>query len=255
LDDGSRDGGLELARSIKDPRVIVLSDGLNKKLPARLNQIHALARGKYIARMDADDLCSATRLEKQVEFMEAHPDVDVCGTGVIYLDKNDQPAGHYLAVPTHKDICSHLYRTIELCHASVIAKKDWYKKNSYRENALCAEDYDLWLRTYQTSIFANIPEPLYYYKLDVSFSLKKQFRSRRTIAGILYDYCMKNRKYAKAILYPLQQYFKFSISAMMNAAGMKKELLARRYSNVGPIDQMVYQKYVEEIESIIKTKL
>jgi glycosyltransferase involved in cell wall biosynthesis len=255
FDDGSEDGSLELARSIEDPRVIVLSDGLNKKLPARLNQIHALARGKYIARMDADDLCSITRLEKQVEFMEAHPDVDVSGTGIIYLDKNDLPVGHYQPVPTHEDICGNPYRTFWLCHASVIAKKEWYKKNSYRENALCAEDYDLWLRTYQATRFANIPEPLYYYRLETSFSLKKQFRSRRSIAGILYEYCLKNREYTKAILYPLEQYIKFSVSAMMCAAGMKKTLLACRYSQMGNIDEKVYQKYVEEIKIIKKTKV
>src|SRR4030066_138114 len=62
LDDGSTDGSLQIAQSIDDPRVRVISDGCNRKLPARLNQIIDLARGQYIARMDADDLCGITRL-------------------------------------------------------------------------------------------------------------------------------------------------------------------------------------------------
>src|SRR5438309_10301144 len=56
VDDGSTDGSLDVVRSIDDPRVRVISDGTNRGLCARLNQIASLARGKYLARMDADDL-------------------------------------------------------------------------------------------------------------------------------------------------------------------------------------------------------
>jgi len=72
VDDGSTDNSLKIAQefAIKDNRIRVISDGLNKKLPARLNQIINEAKYDYIARMDADDVMHPQRLEKQLQFLE-----------------------------------------------------------------------------------------------------------------------------------------------------------------------------------------
>ena len=83
VDDGSTDATLELVERIEDPRVRVLSDGVNKGRSVRLNDLHREARGKYVARMDADDLMFPQRLEKQVEFLEANPDIDLVGSGLV----------------------------------------------------------------------------------------------------------------------------------------------------------------------------
>src|SRR5512138_427624 len=72
MDDGSSDGSLELARSITDPRVRVLSDGANRGLCARLNQIAREARHGLLCRMDADDVMHPDRLHRQVEELTAH---------------------------------------------------------------------------------------------------------------------------------------------------------------------------------------
>ena len=69
VDDGSTDGSLNIAKKITDKRVRIISDEKNKGLIFRLNQIASLAKGKYLARMDADDLMQPTRIEKQVEFL------------------------------------------------------------------------------------------------------------------------------------------------------------------------------------------
>ena len=69
VDDGSTDRSLEIAQSIADPRVSVYSDGKNKKLAARLNQIHTLAKFDFIARMDADDLMATDRIRRQLTFL------------------------------------------------------------------------------------------------------------------------------------------------------------------------------------------
>src|SRR5690349_10645893 len=72
-DDGSTDESLSIARSVRDPRVMVMSDGGNRGLVFRLNQITSAARGKYIARMDADDLSHPARLQRQVSLLERDP--------------------------------------------------------------------------------------------------------------------------------------------------------------------------------------
>src|SRR3954468_15780628 len=69
-DDGSTDISLEIARSVRDARVRVLSDGKNVGLPCRLNQIAAVARGEMLARMDADDLMHPNRIAAQVALLD-----------------------------------------------------------------------------------------------------------------------------------------------------------------------------------------
>src|SRR3989442_4795829 len=74
IDDGSHDASSKIAQSFKDARIVVVSDGQNKGLSARLNQAIKMARGKYFCRMDQDDIAFPNRLERQVEFLETHPD-------------------------------------------------------------------------------------------------------------------------------------------------------------------------------------
>ena len=93
VDDGSTDRSLEIARSVKDRRVRVISDGRNRRLPSRLNQIAAEARYDLVGRMDADDLISPTRFEKQVAFLSNHPEVDLVTTGICSISNGERPVG------------------------------------------------------------------------------------------------------------------------------------------------------------------
>jgi len=68
VDDGSTDDSLSIARSFNDQRIKILSDGVNKGLVSRLNEIILNSRGSYIARMDADDIMHFERIEKQINF-------------------------------------------------------------------------------------------------------------------------------------------------------------------------------------------
>src|ERR1700730_5321173 len=77
VDDSSDDGSTELLRFIHDSRVRLLKNGPRRGLAARLNQIVRAARAPYLARMDADDMLDDSRLERQVNYLRGHPDVDV----------------------------------------------------------------------------------------------------------------------------------------------------------------------------------
>ena len=80
IDDGSTDGSADIIQSYKDVRIRFISNGKNLSVPVSLNMGLNLARGEYIARMDCDDISLPQRLEKQVQFMDANPEVGVCGT-------------------------------------------------------------------------------------------------------------------------------------------------------------------------------
>ena len=84
VNDGSTDGSVDIAKKYLgiDSRIRLIDDGLNKKLPARLNQIIKEAKYEYIARMDADDLMAVDRLQKQIELLVNNPTIDLVTTGM-----------------------------------------------------------------------------------------------------------------------------------------------------------------------------
>ena len=98
VDDGSTDGSLERARAITDSRVTVVTDGANRGLCERLNQIARLARHDLLCRMDADDVMHPARLAQQVDWMRRNPDVDVLGAQAITIDDAERATG-VLGVP------------------------------------------------------------------------------------------------------------------------------------------------------------
>jgi glycosyltransferase involved in cell wall biosynthesis len=176
LDDGSTDNSLQIAKSINDPRVRVYSDGKNKKLAARLNQIVRLAKSDIIVRMDADDLISPNRLKLQLEVLEKYPDIDLVSTGLFSVTDELELVGvrsHSKVSINFQDLL--LKKGCGIVHASVIGRKVWFERNRYNEKLKLAQDYDLWLRTAKNDDLSIhlLPAPLYYYREGGSITPKK----------------------------------------------------------------------------------
>ena len=93
VDDGSSDGSLDVVRCLDDPRVRLVRDGSHRGLCARLNQIAAMARGAYLARMDADDVMHPERIERQLALLGADPGVDLVDTATFTVDDDLTPLG------------------------------------------------------------------------------------------------------------------------------------------------------------------
>lgn len=165
IDDGSTDKSLMIAKEYEanDHRVIVISDGENLGLPARLNQICLLAKGIYVARMDSDDIMHPDRLLQQKMFLDNNPDYEVVGTGYynIDTDNNILSEGLYKEFPDsiHDVLCHNC-----LMHPSVMGRREWFLHHPYDVNAYRIEDLNLWLRTIGKSKFANIQDYLMYYR-------------------------------------------------------------------------------------------
>ena len=184
IDDASTDGcvaALGDAGSL-DGRVRVFREARNQGLAARLNQGIDLATGRYLARMDQDDIAYPERLETQVKFLEAHPDVDLVATRTL-LFWNDGPViGLSPLRETHEEICAAPWRGFFLPHPTWMGRIEWFRRHRYRiPEVVRAEDQDLLLRSYRSSRFACLPEVLLGYR-QPGLPLRKVLTARKNLA-------------------------------------------------------------------------
>lgn len=176
VDDGSTDRSLEIAKEFaeKDSRIRVISDGKNKKLPTRLNQIIQESQYEYIARMDADDLMHPDRLKIQLDFLKENKEFDLVSTGVVSINDKNQVRGIRHLSEIYTDF-SEVKRHYPIVHASILAKKSWYDRNRYDVSLPRSEDFELWCRTISNNDLklAVLPEALYYYREEGLISYDK----------------------------------------------------------------------------------
>jgi glycosyltransferase involved in cell wall biosynthesis len=177
IDDGSKDRTLEIAKSFKDSRIQVVSDGLNMKLPGRLNQAIAQSNGKYFARMDGDDISYPERLQRQVGYLESHPEIDLLGTQTIIFGGDGQARGKTSGKCCHSEICCRPWAGFSMAHPTWMGKVSWFSMHQYRSDAIRMEDYDILLRSYKDSQFACLPDILLGYRVE-SLSLKNVLNAR-----------------------------------------------------------------------------
>jgi|GEM_PF-6601439 Glycosyltransferases, probably involved in cell wall biogenesis len=164
INDGSTETqSIEWLETLQDPRIRLIHnhhdfiDSLNKGI--------AEARGKYIARMDADDIMLPNRLQKQYDFMEDHTDIDVCGSWVEQFGIINNTISLHTE---HNEIVSCLLLNNTIANPSVILRKASVCKNKtdlYKKGYEYAEDYKLWVELAMKGLrFANIPEVLLRYR-------------------------------------------------------------------------------------------
>lgn len=180
VNDGSSDNSLEIAKGFerKDSRIRVISDGENKKLPYRLNQIIDESRGDYIARMDADDLIHPDRLKIQIEFLKNNPPYDLVSTGVVSINNHNKVYGYRSVESVYSDF-SEVKNSYPIIHASVLARKTWYQRNKYNTDHPRSQDYELWCRATSNNDLklAVLPDLLYYYREEGILDSKKLINS------------------------------------------------------------------------------
>jgi len=164
IDDGSTDHTNEILHSYQDQRIIIVHQD-NMGLTKALNRGISLAKAKYIARQDADDISKPERLEKQVAFLEANPQVGLLGSRFEFIDEDGEVTRQSL-LPTDNDtLQERLTKINQFCHASVMMRREALDKvGAYREFFRFAQDYDLWLRIAEHYEIANLPEMLVQYR-------------------------------------------------------------------------------------------
>lgn len=180
LDDGSDDGSPALARAFGDPRIRVIEDGRRLGLAPRLNQGVELARADLIARMDADDVCLPRRLERQLAYLSAHPEVDLVGCRAAAFRGQGEVLGLLPFAATHDALCARPWHTIPLPHPTWLGRRAWFQRHRYRmPEVRRAEDQELLMRASPSSRYACLPDVLLAYRLGEP-DLAKIFLARRS---------------------------------------------------------------------------
>jgi glycosyltransferase involved in cell wall biosynthesis len=164
IDDGSTETqGIEWLETLQDPRIRLIRNPHN--FIDSLNRGIAESRGKYIARMDADDIMMSNRLQVQYNFMEEHLEIDICGSWMEIFGIENRTIQLY---NEHKQIISYFLLNNSMVHPTLILRKSSVCKDGtdlYKKCYDCAEDYKLWTDLAIKGLhFANIPEILMRYR-------------------------------------------------------------------------------------------
>lgn len=232
VDDGSSDSSLIIAKEYaeKDSRITVISDGKNRNLGYRLNQIASFAKTEYLARMDADDIMHPRRIAEQIKILQNNSGIDVLGTNAYTIDENNKISG----IRLKRSGDQYLMKVDGFIHPTIMAKTEWFKANPYDEQALRVEDMELWYRTNKKFDFRVINEPLFFYREIGENYYKKYF-----LANISKEYIFKkypNSKFWK--LFYVTNFIKGIIFKLFNVFRQEKYLINRR-------NQVVFKKKIQ----------
>ena len=164
VNDGSEDGSLDIIKSYNDSRIVVV-DQENTGLAIALNNGIQIAKGRYIARMDADDISDINRLEIQYNFLESNPEIGIVGTWITFIDDNGNEIGKKKEPISPNEINNKILTYGCFNHGTVMFRRDVFFKagkysDEYPENPP-TEDFALWNRILRISSGANIPQYLY----------------------------------------------------------------------------------------------
>ena len=182
-DDGSKDNSYDIAKKYEkmDPdRFVVIKNESNIGLNSTLNRCLKIADGDYIARMDGDDVCAPTRFQKEVEFLNSHPDYAIVSTYMTTFDENGEwGCIKTLEYPQVKDFPTHVPM---FCHAPCMIRKEAFMDvGGYTEDKrlLRVEDYHLWYKFYAKGYKGyNIPEALYKMRDDRNALHRRTVKAR-----------------------------------------------------------------------------
>ena len=190
LNDGSSDRTGNVIKSFKDARIIYIKNEQNIGLVNTLNKGLKLAKGKYIARMDADDISYADRFSKQYSFLEKNPSYVICSSS--RKDFNDSMTKVHISYMPVSDSAIRISSIFSppFTHPSAMFRKDVILKNNlfYDDNFKYSEDYDLWIRMLKYGKGYNFNEALLAYRntpgSQTSNSIKNHKQRKIIISSI-----------------------------------------------------------------------
>lgn len=229
IDDGSTDNSLEIAKSIKDPRVKVFSDGKNKRLAARLNEVTSIAKFDYIARMDADDLMDPDRIRIQFDILEKNQNFDLTSCGTYSILNNYTVIGKRgMDYDDKIEVADILLGKVRILHAGILARKKWFERNRYNEKLELGQDTYMWTKAASLNDFKIklISDPLYIYREENSILTSKLLRAYKN-----------EREYLSQFIHSDHLRYKFLMKSyiktfLISVFGAPKYLIERRNGTI-----------------------
>jgi len=210
INDGSTDRTKYILNQYKKhSKIKILENSTNIGLTKSLNKAISIAQGKFIARMDADDVSLPTRLEKQADFLEKNPKVGVVGSNYYEIDEKGKKIGEVI-LPSHDaQIRKVIFRFNPINHSTVmIRKKVFDELGLYNEHLRYAQDYELWFRILNNYEVFNLSEKLLLKrnpKDSITMARKREQMYYSSVAWKI------GTKYLKAPLEAYIYYLKFKL--------------------------------------------
>jgi len=186
FNDGSTDKSQQEIEKYKDPRIKFFNYSTNKGYVAHLNHGIDIAKGKYIARMDADDISLPERFKIQVDFLENHPDIGLCGAWVAFLDHDSKVVNGNIGkhAADHDHICVALLRHNSFSHPVVMIRRSILIDHGLRYEAdfMPSEDGRLWVTMRKYTRLHNLQKVLLYYRkhANQTSTVEKKLRYKNT---------------------------------------------------------------------------
>lgn len=169
IDDGSTDNTISIINSFTDSRIRLVKNEHNLGLVKTLNKAAMLCKGKYIARMDADDIALPQRLQLQKDFLDAHTNVAAVAGWIDFINEHGTNTGIWQLdrqTNTAAAIKKGLLKENCIAHPTVMIRTPILQQHLYKENQRNIEDYDLWLRlTAAGLIIEKVMQPVLLYRV------------------------------------------------------------------------------------------
>jgi glycosyltransferase involved in cell wall biosynthesis len=262
IDDGSTDGTYAILEeyAVKDQRMKVIKNEENIKLIRTLNKGVELAKGDYIARMDADDISALNRLEVELKYLMSNPEIDIISTGYYYISENGAIISKNIPRKHSRIACffaSFFY--VPIGHGELLIKTQVLKDNPflYTDHAIHTEDYELWSRLLRKGYcLRRIDDFLYYFRIN-SKSVSRQFTC---IQDENFIYCAKfhhlkytGKSHSSEIISVLVNRIKSDMSLTTFKLGLKE--MATFKSFFIEKEKVSEKKIIKEIEVVYLTHL
>lgn len=182
INDGSTDNTGSVIQKFDDQRILYLRNSGNQGLIPTLNNAITYAKGRYIARMDGDDICLPERLENQKAFLDENENIAVVASTIEFINEQEGKTGVWeldRQTITPEQIKKAILRQNCIAHPTVMIRSEILKQLKYMEYQKNIEDYDLWLRLLNRGYkMAKLGEPLLLYRIHdtsvTSIHLKKK---------------------------------------------------------------------------------
>lgn len=272
IDNASTDNTVEEIQKIQDKRIKLIINEENKGQTYSLNKGLKLSTGKYIARIDSDDIALPERFEKQVAFLENNPEYGLCGCWVRYMNDDDQLTIIMKTPTTDKGLRLLQNVTCGMYHPASMFRTETIRKNAitYDADIRMAEDYALWGKIMQFSKALNLPEILLYYRRGGSNDsekyrdtmamesfivreeiCKKQIENKKTLNKMLniIEIEKREKKSIFNLLYVFSFYFRYLNSNIrksdLDYSIIRKAFMLKVYSSSIAVNKAFYAKILK----------
>lgn len=177
IDDASTDNTVDLVNQFNDDRIILIQKKKNTGYTDSLNHGIKKSAGRYIARMDGDDVSHEDRFKMQFEFLENNSDYILCGSQYNRFDEQNS----FILPTENNEIKAMLLRGNQFIHPSVMMRKSVLTENNiwYNNDREPAEDYDLWVRLMPYGKFNNLNKPLVTYRIHAGQISQRSFKIQK----------------------------------------------------------------------------